>query len=197
MFPVFIKWFPSLAFAKIVGIIVLIAVLTDEFIPYLSAGARVYGPQGLDRGSSLAIQIAAFIGFAVALFLRYQNIGVVPPWIQVGAIGLLIVGMLLRAWAVFLLGRFFSRTVHIEQGHRLVTNGPYRWIRHPAYTGMLLIDAAVVLSLGTWAGALFMFSVLLAASLYRIRVEEHALIQTFGEGYLAYRRRTWRLFPGW
>jgi protein-S-isoprenylcysteine O-methyltransferase Ste14 len=197
MFPVFIGWFPSLAFARIFGIIVLVAVLTDEFIPFLSTGTRVYWRQGLDRGSSLTIQLSALVGFAVALFLRFENIGIVPPWIQVCAILLLIVGMLLRAWAVFLLGRFFSRTVHIEQDHRLVTDGPYRWIRHPAYTGMLIIDAAVVLSLGTWAGALFMFGILLAASLYRIRVEEHALVQTFGAEYVEYMRRTWRLFPGW
>jgi protein-S-isoprenylcysteine O-methyltransferase Ste14 len=197
MLPVFMRWFPSEVFARIFGIIVVAAVLMDEIIPRLSGGRGFSLRQGLDRGSSIAIQLAALIGFGVALSLRYQNIGIVAPWIQILAIVLLILGTLLREWSVFLLGRFFSRTVQIERGHRLITEGPYRWIRHPAYTGMLIMDAAIVLSLGTWAGALFMFVILLAALLYRIRVEEHALLEAFGDDYRAYMSRTGRLLPGW
>jgi protein-S-isoprenylcysteine O-methyltransferase Ste14 len=122
---------------------------------------------------------------------------VVPPWIQVLAVPLLIFGTLIREWTVFLLGRFFSRSVKIEQGHRLIEVGPYRWIRHPAYTGMLIMDTAIVLGLGTWAGAVCMFVMVLSATLYRIRVEERALLETFGAEYQAYMKRTWRLLPGW
>lgn len=197
MLPVFMQWFPSEVFARTFGITVLAAVLMDEFIPRLRGGRGFSLRQGLDRGSSIVIQLAALIGFGVALSLRYQNIGIVASWIQVVAIVLLILGTLLREWSVFLLGQFFSRTVQIERGHRLITEGPYRWIRHPAYTGMLIMDAAIILSLGTWAGALFMLVILLAASLYRIRVEEQALLDAFGDEYRAYVSRTWRLFPGW
>ena len=198
MFPVFMRWFPSVAFANILGIIVLAAVLADELIPRLRGGRGLFLATG-PRSRLVVCNSARGVHrlWCAAIILRYQNIGLVSPWIQVLAIVLLIAGILIREWAVFLLGRFFSRTVRIEHGHRLIIGGPYRWIRHPAYTGMLLMDAAIVLSLGTWVGALFMFGVLLAASLYRIRVEEQALIEAFGDDYRAYLRRTWRLFPGW
>lgn len=197
MFPILIQWFPSMAFANILGIIIVAAVLADALIPRLRGGRGFSLLQARDRGSSIVIQLAAFIGFVGALFLRYENLGLVPPWIQVFGIVLILLGTCIREWAVFLLGRFFSRTVRIEHGHRLITEGPYRWIRHPAYTGMLIMDAAVVLSLGTWAGALFMFVILLAALLYRIRVEEQALVEAFGDDYRDYVSRTWLLFPGW
>lgn len=62
---------------------------------------------------------------------------------------------------------------------------------------MLIMDASIVLGLGTSAGALFMLCITLAASLYRIRVEEKVLIEAFDDAYRAYVNRTWRLFPGW
>jgi protein-S-isoprenylcysteine O-methyltransferase Ste14 len=60
---------------------------------------------------------------------------------------------------------------------------------------MLIMYFSIVLGLGTWVGALFMFIVLLAPTLYRIRVEESVLLETFGDEYRAYMRRTWLLFP--
>ena len=109
----------------------------------------------------------------------------------------LVTGGFLREWAVYLLGRHFSRTVKVTVGQHLVTAGPYRRLRHPAYTGMILMDVAIVLALGTWIGALVMFIALLIPTLYRIRVEEGVLEAAFGDQYLAWARRTWRLFPGW
>jgi protein-S-isoprenylcysteine O-methyltransferase Ste14 len=109
----------------------------------------------------------------------------------------LVLGTVIREWSIVLLGRFFSRTVKIEQDHRLIVSGPFRWIRHPAYTGMLIMDTSIVLGLGTWAGALAMFIVVLLAALYRIRVEEKALLEAFGDQYRAYMQRTGRLLPLW
>jgi protein-S-isoprenylcysteine O-methyltransferase Ste14 len=190
-------WFPNSTFANVFAIIVIVALLSDEVVPRLRAGRGISWRQARDRGSSLGIQVAGFFGCLLALLLRSRTIGVVPPWIQVLAIPLLIFGTLFREWAIFLLGRFFSRSVRIEQGHRLIQEGPYRWIRHPAYTGMLIMDTAIVLGLGTWAGAAFMLVIVLSATLYRIQVEEKALVEAFGDEYRVYMRRTWRLLPGW
>ncbi|MGE5071856.1 MAG: methyltransferase family protein, partial [Anaerolineae bacterium] len=188
-------WFPSEGYANLYAIVVLAALLSDEFIP------RMMGAKGMsfrrDRGSFLVIYIASLAGFVAGLFLRYSNIGVVPFWVQALALVLLLAGTVLREWAIILLGRFFSRTVQVEAGQSLVTSGPFRWIRHPAYTGMLIMDTAIVLGLGTWVGALAMFVILLLAALYRIRVEERALLDAFGDEYRSYMQRTALLFPTW
>ena len=193
---IILSWFPSNAFANLYGIVVLAALLSDEVVPRL-VGARGLSSTGRDRGSFLLIYSASLAGLVAGLLLRYLNVGIVPFWVQVLALVLIVAGAALREWAIAVLGRFFSRTVSIEQGHRLITSGPFRWIRHPAYTGMLITDASVILGLGTWVGALVMLLLLLPAALYRIRVEERALLDTFGDEYRAYMQRTALLFPPW
>ncbi|HEX8990507.1 MAG TPA: isoprenylcysteine carboxylmethyltransferase family protein [Anaerolineales bacterium] len=192
-----LSWFPSSAFANLYGLVVLVALLSDEIVPRLTGGKGPSTAAGRDRGSFLLIYAASFVGLVAGLYLRYRNVGVVPSWVQGVAMVLVVAGAALREWAIAVLGRFFSRTVSIEQGHRLITSGPFRWIRHPAYTGMLFTDSSVILGLGTWVGALLMFILLLGAALYRIRVEERALLETFGDEYRAYMRRTALLFPPW
>lgn len=103
----------------------------------------------------------------------------------------------LREWAVIKVGRFFSRTVQIEAEHRLIRDGPYQWIRHPAYTGMVFIYVGIALALGTWVGAALSLALMLAATTYRIIVEERQLTTVLGDEYRDYMARTWRLFPGW
>ena len=175
----------------------LAALLSDQLIPLLKGSKWISFGWGRDRGSFLLFYLALMAGFAAGLYLRLRNIGEIPFWVRVGALVLLIAGTALREWAILTLGRFFSRTVRIEQGHRLVTSGPFRWIRHPAYTGMLIMYASILLALGTWVGAVLIFVLLLLATLYRIKVEEQVLVETFGDEYRAYRQRTASLFPPW
>jgi protein-S-isoprenylcysteine O-methyltransferase Ste14 len=109
--------------------------------------------------------------------------------------GLLVVGGVLRIWPMFVLGRRFSGLVAIQPGHELATGGPYRYIRHPSYLGMMLglLGWALVFrsSVGLVASAL---GLLLLAS--RIESEETLLASQFGRAYADYRQRTWRLVPG-
>lgn len=93
------------------------------------------------------------------------------------------------------LGRNISETVLTKEDHELVTKGPYRWVRHPLYTAgtLLLIGAAL-----TAANALLGALTALAAVLIRLVVvphEEARLIETFGDAYRDYRRRTGTLLP--
>ncbi len=191
------SWFPGSAFANLYAAVVLLALLSDQLTPRIVRGSAFSHGRASDRGSFLLIYVASLVGLGAGLYLRYRNIGVVPFWVQVLALALLVCGTVLREWAIALLGRFFSRTVRIEQGHRLITTGPFRWIRHPAYTGMLIMDTSIILGFGTWVGAILMFGLLLLAALYRIRVEERALLEAFGDEYRSYMRRTWLLFPLW
>jgi protein-S-isoprenylcysteine O-methyltransferase Ste14 len=87
--------------------------------------------------------------------------------------------------------------VAIETDHQLVTRGPYRWLRHPAYTGGFLAMIGFHLAMGGWVSTLLTAITLLPSFIYRIKVEEEVLLSVFGAEYQAYRHRTWRLFPGW
>ena len=142
----FIGWFPSVIYVNLYGIIVLAAVLSDEIIPYLVGSRGFSYKQSRDRGSYILIFLSLPVALGLGLYFRYINIGVTPFWVQGLALIILIMGTLLRDWAILLLGRFFSRTVEIVQGHRLITRGPYHWLRHPSYTGMLIIQENICIS---------------------------------------------------
>jgi protein-S-isoprenylcysteine O-methyltransferase Ste14 len=107
---------------------------------------------------------------------------------------LYIVGIVLRVVPVFVLGKRFSGLVAIQEGHELVTTGPYRVIRHPSYLGVLGGILGWSLIFRSAIGVLV--SLLLIPPLVaRMNSEEALLASEFGEQYTEYRRRTWRLVP--
>lgn len=105
------------------------------------------------------------------------------------------IGGVLRLWPVFVLGNRFSGLVAIQAGHRLVTTGPYRWIRHPSYLGMLVTTVGWALAFRSIVG-LGLALATLVPLIGRISAEEAMLAGEFGEEYRAYRRATARLLPG-
>ena len=183
-------WFPGIFYANLYGIIVLAAFLSDEIVPYLVGSRGFSYKQSRDRGSFYFIFLMALVGLGAGVYFRYHNICVVPFWVQALALLLIIAGTLIREWAIVFLGRFFSRIVKIEQGHRLITSGSNHWPRHPSYTGMLIMYVSILLGLGIWLGALLTLFILLIPTLYRIRVEEKVLLEIFGDEYRAYMNRT-------
>ena len=104
-------------------------------------------------------------------------------------------GVCIRCLAIHTLGRYFTRTVTILPGHRIVRDGLYKHLRHPSYTGFLLGDLGLGLALSNWLSMVIIFAPTLAATLYRIRIEEQALLENFGEEYFAYAQDTKRLIP--
>jgi protein-S-isoprenylcysteine O-methyltransferase Ste14 len=191
-------WFPSPYFSTVLAVVVFSAFLVDYVVPRRLAARRVGGPVVVrDRDSYLLIQLAGLVAVALAVACRSLDRAIAPPAVQYAGLALIVAAVSLREWAILRLGRFFARTVQIEPGHRLVTAGPYRRLRHPAYTGMVLVYAGVGLALGTWLGAAVALALMVGATMYRISVEEEVLIAAFGQEYCDYIRRTWRLFPGW
>lgn len=110
-------------------------------------------------------------------------------------LGLLTAGVLLRWWAIHTLGKFFTVDVAVHHEHRLVTEGPYAWIRHPSYTGLLLELTALALTFQHAFGVLLIMVPTTAALLWRIAVEERALATGLGESYLHYLRHSYCLVP--
>lgn len=190
-------WFPSLLFegALVYGFILF--ALIDSLLPRFFSKARRAKPVLVsDQWSSAVIYMAEVAALVVGSAIRYFNITVINSLWQYGGLVVVLAGFFFRAWAILTLGRFFSRVIEIESEHKLITEGPYRWIRHPSYTGIFLILTGINLGLGTWLGTLLGSAMLLSGMLYRINVEEKVLLQNFGDEYRLYRERTWMLFPG-
>lgn len=104
-------------------------------------------------------------------------------------------GLALRRWSMAVLDRQFTTVVRLIPGHRLVTRGPYRVVRHPAYLGSWLFFVGQGVFLGSHWGVMGAALLLGAAFAHRIRIEESLLQRHFGLAYGQYRRRTWRFFP--
>ena len=113
------------------------------------------------------------------------------------AIGILLIllGVTLRWYAIWTLGRYFTRDIAVSTGQQIVQTGPYRTIRHPAYSGTFLTMLGVGLAVTNWASLLALLICVLVGHLYRVRVEEKALIQAIGQPYVAYMHRTRRFIP--
>jgi protein-S-isoprenylcysteine O-methyltransferase len=108
---------------------------------------------------------------------------------------ILAIGLGLRYWAVRSLGRFFSTHVTIQDRHQLITDGPYRWIRHPAYSGLLIALAAAGLAMGDMVALLVLTVLPFFAFKSRIEVEEQKLAKRFGSRFLDYSNKTNKILP--
>jgi protein-S-isoprenylcysteine O-methyltransferase Ste14 len=98
------------------------------------------------------------------------------------------------AWARVHLGRNWSGTVTVKQDHELILTGPYAFVRHPIYTGVLFGFVGTALAVGQWRGVLAV-AIVLAAFWRKLRLEERWMSETFGEDYRRYRARTRALIP--
>ena len=107
----------------------------------------------------------------------------------------MLLGVALRWYSVSVLGKYFTFDVAIQSGQVLVEVGPYRYIRHPSYSGARLSLLGFGLALGNCAGLAASLCCLGFAYAYRIPVEEAALASALGETYTQYLKRTWRLVP--
>jgi protein-S-isoprenylcysteine O-methyltransferase Ste14 len=120
-----------------------------------------------------------------------------PDWLPVVVgLSLMVVGTILRYWSVHVLGRFFTVTVDVGEDHELIERGPYALVRHPSYTGMLVVYLGIGVALDSWLSATAAVVVPAAAVVIRIAHEERLLREQLGRDYERYQGRTKRLVPG-
>jgi len=134
----------------------------------------------------------------VASLVEYCLRGMPVSWVWlVAGIACAILSFWIRWRAIAALGKFWSLHVEIRDNHEFVRSGPFRWMRHPAYLSMILELVAVGLVLHAPITMLVIIPFLYVPILFtRIRIEEAALIEKFGDSYRAYRKTTPALFPG-
>jgi protein-S-isoprenylcysteine O-methyltransferase Ste14 len=151
-----------------------------------------------DRGSRVVIGVAAAVGIFLAITARrgLPDLAIGDPvlagW---GGLGLLCAARALRQWSFWTLGRYFTFTVQTSADQTVITTGPYRFVRHPAYSALLLAAAAGGLYVGNWLSLVALVAAVAAGLAYRITVEERALSQDVGAAYREYAATHKRLVP--
>jgi len=161
---------------------------------------RSRGGESADRGTKRLLVWSAVIGLTacivIAINVSSLRFGANTWTTLVLGIAIAWLGVLLRVWAVWSLGRFFQRDVMIQKDHVVWRGGPYRLLRHPAYAGTLISYLGFGLAIGSWVGALVWVAIVAAGYVPRIRVEEAELTRALGDSYRDYARTTARLVPG-
>lgn len=118
-----------------------------------------------------------------------------PEWIRWVGLALGYANLPLLWWIEATLGKNFNTTLHVREGHTLVTNGPYRWVRHPMYTSLYILVIAIFLASANWLVGLPGLLSLTLIIFNRLDREEALMLEQFGDAYRAYMQRTGRLFP--
>jgi protein-S-isoprenylcysteine O-methyltransferase Ste14 len=125
------------------------------------------------------------------LFSRFLPPGVDGYW---AGVILIAAGLGFSVWARQHLGRNWSGTVQVKQDHQLICDGPYRFVRHPIYTGILVAFLGTAVVVGQWCGILAVL-IALVSFWRKLTLEERFMRETFGSAYEEYRARTAALIP--
>lgn len=118
-----------------------------------------------------------------------------PPGARWLGAGLIFAGDLLFIWSHKALGKNWSPILEIRKGHTLVTDGPYRFVRHPMYAAIFLIGIGISLLSANWVVASSYMLPTTSLYLFRVSDEEEMMIIQFGDEYREYIRNTNRLIP--
>ena len=165
----------------------------------IRAGGRVELKEGK---VSMAVRAVLGLGYIGALivyaffpsFLGWAAFSL-PAWVRWIGAGITWAALLLLAWVQWSLGKNFSTTLHLRQGHLLVTTGPYHWVRHPMYTALFLLGVGFLLLTANWAVGVPLIVALPILVAVRIGSEEALMIEQFGDEYRAYMQQTGRFLP--
>jgi protein-S-isoprenylcysteine O-methyltransferase Ste14 len=136
-----------------------------------------------------------WISIIITFSLSSADVTPLPDWAFYLGIIMMVTGIIVRQWAIAVLGKFFSLTVMVQTDHKVIDKGPYRLLRHPSYTGALFTLLGLTLALETWAATVLLGVVFGIAFGYRIHVEERTLASELGDEYTSYMKRTKRLIP--
>ncbi len=136
-------------------------------------------------------QLAAIIE---ATYLIFPNS---IKWDKIAVISLIIMilGLMLRTWSIYILGDYFTMHLYIQKEHKIIRSGPYKYLRHPGYVGAFFIYLGTTVFLHTRFSLILALIILPIALLRRIYYEEKLLIDEFGEEYKSYCKSVKRIIP--
>ncbi len=160
---------------------------------------RGKGKTTRDRGTIYINFVTITAGMTIAGFLGHLSQFYFPGGQSAAVfyigVAVMLLGLALRVWSIITLGASFRTTVEIDRDQQVMNRGPYRLIRHPSYSGLLLICCGYGIAIQNWLSLLIVIVLPLAALLYRIRIEEAVLVSSLGPDYVTYKNRTKKLIP--
>ncbi|GGC65263.1 methyltransferase family protein [Undibacterium terreum] len=170
--------------------------LSEFFVVRLKFSGKYSGKK--DRGSLYLLMSVFVLSLGLARFVRLHVPQAQSEVLeQMAALGvcLFLLGLIVRWASIIHLGRFFTVDVAIAAGHTVVDTGPYRYIRHPSYTGLMLQFLGIGICSGNILALLTLMTPIFLVLRYRIYIEEAALSEGLGMAYADYMRKTRRLIP--
>ncbi len=182
-----------LGYTVLVVLLQLFTVIKFPEVGKSRAGEKTVRRQ---RFAVLLMQVISLSIVIAAPYCDRRNIAVITEGDSLRYFGLVLfsVGMVLTTWAEAKLGKLFSTEVTIQKGHKLVTEGLYRYLRHPRYLGIILFSIGISLVFRSWL-ALILVAATALVLLWRIHDEEALMHQEFGADWETYSQKTWRLIP--
>jgi protein-S-isoprenylcysteine O-methyltransferase Ste14 len=181
---------------SLVFIFISLIWILSEIILARAKLSRAADSKELDKSSLRFLWMTIIVSIVIGVFLGLSGIGFIPvKFLSMIGLILIVLGLILRWTAIFTLKRYFTVNVAILSNHKIVDKGIYKAIRHPAYAGSLLSFLGLGLSFSNWLSTLVIFVPIFIAFIYRIQVEEKALVQAFGDEYINYSKATKRLIP--
>jgi protein-S-isoprenylcysteine O-methyltransferase Ste14 len=162
-----------------------------------TSAARSFRGGPYDRGNMLLIGAATGIGLLLPIITDGLGVAVYPIGLAAGlvSIAVMLTGFAIRVWAASSLGGYYTTTLMTVPEQKVVTAGPYGWVRHPGYLGEILIWTGFGALSSDLLVALALPVMFVAVLLYRISSEERMLLSELGDDYVRYRRRTRKLVP--
>lgn len=177
-------------------IMVILGALAGMLQPAFNPFEKSATPE--DRGTALqivwSILLVQLLAVIEAVYFRYPE-SLEWMWFDYIALAAMVFGLLLRTWGVRTLGRYFTWHVSVQSEQQVIRDGPYRFIRHPGYSGGLVSYFFSTIFLHAWFAAIVAAIVLPFAFLRRIHHEEKLLTAHFGNAYTDYQQEVGALFP--
>ena len=147
-----------------------------------------------DEGSKAGLMVG-IIGSVIITSLLGSKIFSLPEWVYIVGVVVMIIGIIVRQWSIAVLGRYFSRSVGIQEGQNVIDKGPYGFVRHPAYTGTIVTVLGYAVTQRSILGIIIVILICAVVYNYRITIEEKLLVSELGDSYLNYMKRTKKIIP--
>jgi protein-S-isoprenylcysteine O-methyltransferase Ste14 len=189
-------------FFRLIFALLLIIILATRLYGHLKANTFRRQIQSYSEGwitqvmrpVTVAVGIGSILYIAAPQLMAWSTVAL-PLWLRFASLPLGLAVIAGMAWVQTTLSKNFSGKLEIREDHTLVTHGPYRWVRHPMYTAVIVLFIAVFLLTANWfigIGGLLMVGAVIVS---RTPKEEAMLVETFGDAYRQYMSKTPRYFP--
>lgn len=143
----------------------------------------------------VSIEIVVLFLYIVRLPILLHCMLAIPSMFRIAGLIVGLVGVSIIGWASYTLDGEFSATIELKESHRLITNGPYRYVRHPIYAGFILLHIGVTVALANWFIVALYNGGLAILFIERIPREERVLHSYFGSAWEQYAHSRGRFFP--